>query len=69
MKEERIFIWMAQSMRRTQFISWVKEQHEVGVSHATLRRAMERQYTGVDLTERQKGIKTLAETFRNTISA
>jgi len=65
--EKRIFVWLAQQMRRTQFIEWAQQNGLGNFSHATLRRAMERQYIGVLLTERQKGIEKIAIEFRKTI--
>lgn len=68
-QEKRIFVWLAQTMRRTQFINWAKENGYGQFSHPTLRRAMERQYKQEKLSERQKGIAAIAEIFRTAIDA
>lgn len=66
-KEKRIFIWLAQTMRRTQFIEWAQANKLGKFSHRTLSRAMDRQTAGERLTARQSGIATIAEDFRKTI--
>jgi len=65
--EKRVFVWLAQQMRRTQFIHWAQVNNLGSFSHATLRRAMDRQYMAETLTERQKGIERIAIEFRKTI--
>lgn len=66
--EKRIFVWLGNQMRRTQFIQWAKYNGYGNYSHPTLRRAMERQYTGDKLTARQRGMEAAAIQFRKTIS-
>lgn len=65
--EKRVFVWLAQQMRRTQFIEWSREKGFGQFSHPTLRRAMDRQYMGEKLTERQKGIERIALEFKKII--
>ena len=64
MAQEKIFLWLAEEMLKGQFIDWITEQGEVGVSYATLGRAQERQELGLSLTNRQKKAERLALQFR-----
>lgn len=66
--EKRIFIWLAATQRRTQFIQWARDNGQGTFSHPTLSRAMERQYKAEPLTARQRGIAQVAEDFRATIN-
>ena len=65
--EQRIFIWLAQERKRTEFIQWAQASKRLFLSYPTLSRAMERQYTGVALTPRQSGIAKVAEEFKQEI--
>ena len=69
MRQEKIFIWLAEEMLKGAFIEWLETKGESGISYPTLGRAQERQYVGERLTHRQEKAERLALEFRNEIMA
>ncbi len=64
MEQDKIFIWLAEEMLKGEFIDWVVEQGEGGISYSMLGRAQERQKEGRKLTLRQEKAERLAKLFK-----
>jgi hypothetical protein len=65
MTNNKVFIWLAEEMLKTEFMRWIQSNGHDGISYPTLSRAQERQYQKLDLTSRQQKAERLAIEFMN----
>jgi hypothetical protein len=64
MKQDKIFIWLAEERLKNDFLEWLVQNNESGASFSTLARAQDRQFTNELLTYRQQKLERLAKEYR-----